>query len=89
MAKFPPKDPDEVLDYGFIWTDWLDGDTIDASEWLTDDSIVIDSDSSTSNTTTVWLSGGTLNDRCSITNRITTAAGRVADRTARLDIKAK
>ena len=90
MIKWPNKDPDEVLDYGFIWTDLMvEGDAITNSEWLSASGINIDSDTHTSDITVVWLSGGAVGDQYDLTNRVTTAAGRVFDRTARIAIKDK
>lgn len=90
MIKWPNKDPDEVLDYGFIWTDLMvEGDVITTSEWLPASGINIDSDTHTGDITVVWLSGGAVGDQYDLTNRVTTAAGRVFDRTARIAIKDK
>ena len=90
MIKWPNKDPDEVLDYGFIWTDLMvEGDAITDSEWIHASGINIDSDTHTSDITVVWLSGGAVGDQYDLTNRVTTAAGRVFDRTARIAIKDK
>ena len=84
------KDPDEVLDYSFDWSEWLStGDTIAASEWFIDDivpteGLILSEDylpSFTDTTTTVWLDNGVIGQRHYLTNRITTADGRIADRT--------
>jgi hypothetical protein len=82
MARIE-KDPDAVLDYGFNWATWLDGDTISASTWAIsgEDSVLTkDSDSNTPTTTEIWLSSGTVGVEYTVTNHITTAAGREADR---------
>lgn len=86
---WPFKDPDEVLDYQLDWSARLAGDTIATSTWIVPAAITKDSDSNTTTTTTIWLSGGTLGDLVEITNRITTAAGRTMDQSVRLKIKAK
>lgn len=82
-----PKDPDAVLDFTQDWSKWLGTDTITASDWVLESGIT--EDSSTNNTTsaTVWLSGGT--DGCSytVTNRITTTAGRIDDRSFVVAVK--
>lgn len=83
------KDPDEVLDYEVDWTDRLAGDTISASLWEVPEGIEMDSEDFSSTKTTIWLSGGTLGERYSLLNRITTAGGRVMDATVRLPIKAR
>jgi hypothetical protein len=84
------KDPDAVLDYEVHWASWLDADTIDTSEWVdVDDGITVDSDSHTTATATVWLSGGTVGASYRLTNRITTADGRTDDRTITVVIREK
>ncbi len=88
--KWPDKDPDEVLDYLGDWSDRLPaGDDIATSTWLVPVGITKDSDSHTDTTTTIWLSGGTLNATYSLTNRITTDGGRTMDQTMTLKLKAK
>lgn len=77
------KDPDAALDYGFDWSAWLQtGETITNSAWsVDDDSLTIDSDTHDDTSTTVWLSGGTVRSYpYTVTNRITTSAGRIDDR---------
>lgn len=75
------RDPDSVKDYTEDWSDWLpSGDTISDSTWtVVSGDVTIDSDSNTTTTTTVWLSGGTLGTWAKVTNHITTAAGREED----------
>lgn len=81
------KDPDAVLDYSIDWSDWLDDDTIATSTWEAEDDITVDSDSSTSTTTTIWLSGGTVGAKYRVTNHIVTAAGREDDRRITIRIR--
>ena len=75
------KDPQAVLDYGFDWTAWLNGDTIVASVWAVEGGITLDSESETATATIIWLSGGTAGVKYECTNTITTTAGRVDERT--------
>lgn len=75
------KDPDATLDYLVDWSGWLGSDTISASAWVVPDGITKTTDSHTTTTATVWLSGGTAGDVYRVTSRITTAGGRVNDRT--------
>lgn len=74
------KDPNAVLDYSIDWTRWLAGDQIAASEWIVPSGLTKMADSKTSTSATVWLSGGTAGQSYTVTNRITTAAGRTEDR---------
>ena len=75
------KDPDAVLDYTVDWEDWLDSDTISASEWSIPTGLTEGSDTFGDSTATVWLSSGTAGKDYNIVNHITTAAGREDDKT--------
>lgn len=74
------KDPDAILDYAVDWSRWLAGDTIAASVWLVPTGLTKVSDSNTATRAIVWLSGGSAGVTYTVTNRITTAAGRTEDR---------
>lgn len=86
-------DPDATLDYSIDWSAWLQpGETIVASTWHgVPDEMTIGTDahapSHTDTKTTVWLSGGHRNRRHKITNRVTTSAGRVDDRSITLTVR--
>lgn len=80
MADSFLKDPDAVLDYQIDWSTWLGSDTIASSSWVIPTGITEDSDSNTTTTATVWLSGGTAGTTYTVTNRIVTAGGRTEDR---------
>lgn len=86
-----PKDPDEVVDYPFNWTSRLAGsDTLVSSTFFVEEgSVEIDSMALATPIATVWLSGGTLDETCLITNRVITSGGRTYDWTMKLKIKAK
>ena len=81
------KDPDAILDYVLDWTDWLDSDTISSSAWTSTTGITIDSDTNTTTTATVWLSGGATGSDYDVTNHIVTSAGREDDRTITIKIR--
>lgn len=75
------KDPDAVLDWVWDWNEWLDeGEIIASSTFIASVGITIDSESNTTKTATVWLSGGTAGQVYQVTNRITTSSGRTDDR---------
>lgn len=78
------KDKDAVLDYGFDWRDWLDGDEIASSTWDVPTGLTAGVDSHEGGITKVWLSGGTVGTRYSVTNEITTTAGRTDQRTIKI-----
>lgn len=76
------KDPDATLDYMVDWSSWMvSGDSIVSSTWIVPVGIVKASDSYTSTTATVWLSGGAVGSEYSVTNRVVTTQGRIDDRT--------
>lgn len=87
---WPTKDPDSVLDFFLDWSKWLNEDTIVASSWSVDVAdITIDLTEFTDTISTVWLSGGIPSSRYRLTNRITTAGGRVEERTKTLIVREK
>lgn len=86
------KDPQAVLDYELDWGTasraedrWLrNGDTITESGWTIngpDDELVRTSSTNSDLTTTIWLSGGTPGAAYEVVNQISTAQGRIAERT--------
>lgn len=87
--KFPPKDPDDVLDYSIDWTARLDdADSIQSSDWsVVDGDVVIDSQSTSGAKTLVWLSGGTDATTGILLNRVVTIGGRTMDQTVSIKIK--
>lgn len=89
MTKKFNKDPDATLDYTIDWTDWLGSDIITSSDWVIEEGLTVGTDSNTSKTTSIWLGGGTAGTRYKCTNRITTAAGRIDDRSFYLAVKEK
>lgn len=83
------KDKDATLDYQLDWEDWLNGDTIQSSQWIVPNGITKESDSFDSNNTLIWLSGGTIGVSYQVINRITTVGTteqRIEDRTIVLKI---
>ena len=77
--SWPFKDPDEVLDYQIDWTARLAGDTISTSDWDVEAGITMNSESNTTTTATIWISGGTSGEDYTFTNHIVTADGREED----------
>lgn len=98
MSNYQP-DPDDVLDYTIDWraltngtgaSDWLAaGETITASSWTVSAGITqtTPAPSYTDDTTTIWLTGGTVNEVYRVTNHITTNQGRQTDYTITLAIR--
>lgn len=82
------KDPQAVLDYGFNWTIWLDGDTISTSEWDIPTDLTEESSGITDNVKTyIFLSGGTIGEQYPIVNTITTTQGRTEQRSFNIIIQ--
>lgn len=85
MADEFRKNPGDVLDYTFDWSAWLapTADTIATSAMSvspTGLTITSPAASYTSTNATVWASGGTVPQSYTVTNTITTAAGRTRAR---------
>jgi len=83
------KDPDAVLDYTFNWAPWLANDTIASSTWTVESGITIvpASESFIDTETTLFLSGGSVNMKYEVTNKITTAASRTDERTMLIRVR--
>jgi len=81
------KDPDAKVDYKFDWTQWLEsGDAIATSSFVASTGITLSSESKTDTSAVVWVAGGTVGKTYTVTNRITTTAGRINDLTMSLII---
>lgn len=84
--SFALKDPNAVLDYLFDWgADYLgDGDLIAASEWSIEpdepDGISVVGSDFAPSTSTVKVGGGIAGRIYRVVNKVTTACGRVDER---------
>ncbi len=67
------KSASSIYEFVVTWTTELGGDLIVTSSWAAETGITIDSDSKTTATTTVWLSGGTAGKTYKLTNTIVSA----------------
>ena len=75
------KDPNAVHDYAIDWSTWLAGDQISESGWsVSDPALEVSDETNTATQATVWLSGGALGTSYTVTNKITTQAGRIDER---------
>lgn len=87
-VKTYTKDPDAYLDYTLDWSEWLGTDTLSTAVWS-----VSPSDMTAPHTTTtttlaaVWLSGGAHGSDYDVRCRVTTTAGRIDDRTIRVQVR--
>lgn len=88
MAALFIKDPNAVLDYKIDWASWLaTSETISTSTFTVSAGITKDSESNTTTTATVWLSGGTAGTTYTATNRITTNQSRTDERTIEIRVE--
>lgn len=79
-----------MLDYNIDWSPRLTSpDVISASQWFVPTGLIADNEEMTDNSTTVWLSSGTLGTVYDVLNRIDTVEGRTMDQTVTLKIKTK
>jgi hypothetical protein len=85
------KDPNAKLDYGVDWISkgYLGTDIIVTGTWSVPTGITKVSESYTSGTCTIWLLGGTVGKSYDLINSITTAAGRLDDRTITILVRQK
>ncbi|MDG4552880.1 MAG: hypothetical protein P9E24_01325 [Candidatus Competibacter sp.] len=96
------KDPQAILDYAFLWQDWLAADETITAHTITPSAATITVDSSSVNAAavtldsveqkigsvvTVWLSAGTADTIYVISCRVTTSAGRVDERSFKLIVR--
>jgi hypothetical protein len=78
------KDPAAVLDYSQDWSAWLTDmtDTITgAPVWTVGTGLTKDSQSNTTTSASAFISGGTAGQKYPVACKITTAGGRVDERT--------
>lgn len=91
MAADFTKDPGDILDYSFDWSQWLGaGETILTSQWTTSGlGITVESYSNTDTSTLVWLAGGSNTATYYVKNQIVTNQGRTVERTMTINVLAK
>ena len=85
------KDPDSTIDFSIDWSETLaevsPADTISSSSWTADNGVTVISDSNTTTTATVWVSGGTVRKYSELVNTVVTAGGRTHQRTIAVKIQ--
>lgn len=87
MASYFTKDPDEALDYVIDWTAWLRGDTVTGASWVVTAGLTKADEAFTGQTATVWLSGGVAVTQYAATCTVTTAGGRVGERSITITVR--
>ncbi len=78
--SFFKKDKDALLDYGFNWAPFLNGDLILDSSWEVPSGLDVIEEQFSTTVATIWLSGGTVGESYTIINSIITEGGRKDDR---------
>lgn len=81
---FPPKDPDERLDYGLNWSARLtQGDKITSHALTVEEgTLVVSASTHTETQVNFWAEGGTPGEVTQMLCRVTTQLGRIMDQTA-------
>ena len=77
----------DTLDHVVSWAPILEGDTITASSWIIPAGLTQTDESFAPTTTTIWLGGGVAGQTYGLKNTITTAGGRVIQRTIELKVE--
>lgn len=78
----PVKDPNDNLDWGCTWTEWLAlAETVATSTWTsTPTGLTHGAESTTDEVTSIFLTGGVAGTTYTLTNRIITNQGRTEER---------
>jgi hypothetical protein len=88
MSRIQVKDPNDVDDFGWDFTDLLaTGETIATQQIIAPVGITAAAPTEASGIVTARLSGGTLGVEYQVACRVTTSAGKTLDRTLRLFIR--
>lgn len=83
------KDPDAKLDYIWNWTQWLDdiSDTISLQQVTVPAGLTLVSSNIVGKTVVAFISGGAAGETYPVACLITTAGGRIDERTIYLKVK--
>lgn len=84
MSGIYIKDPDEKLDYVEDWSDFLGNDTISTVSWTVPNGLTQDLATKTTTTATIWLTGGTHGEEYLVSGKVTTAGGRIGERSIKI-----
>ena len=87
MPQIHKKDPDAIKDFQINWATWLGTDTISTSTWTVPTGITKVTDTNTTTTVTIWMSGGTNLTDYELSNKITTANGRTEEDTIIIKVR--
>jgi hypothetical protein len=88
MSRIQVKDPNDVDDFGWDFTDLLaTGETIATEQIIAPVGVTVGAITEVAGVVTARLSGGTLGVEYQVACRVTTSAGKTLDRTLRLFIR--
>jgi hypothetical protein len=89
MTQYFEKDPNNVADYQINWANLIGADTISGTPvWtITPSGLTKDSQTNTTTTSTIWLSGGVAGVTYTVNCRITTAGLRTFDEDLIIGVK--
>jgi hypothetical protein len=91
VLRWPTKDPSDVLDYSFDVNEFLmlstPPDTIAGVVWLVPAGLTAGAQYHAAGVATIWLSGGAAGETYTLTATVTTAAGRVVERSLVLPVR--
>lgn len=80
--------PDALEDFPLDWSrDLVSGETILTSTWTVPDGLTEGAKSQSSDTATIWLSGGTPGTIYAVRNVIVTSAGRTYEQTIYIEVE--
>lgn len=79
------KDPDALLDYTMDFREWLQEDTLLTATWTVPSGLFNLGEFRSSATATIFLYGGVPGTSYLISVRVTTAGGRIEDRTFQIN----
>lgn len=81
------KEQDAITTYGIDWSAWLDGRTIASSVWDVPVGLTNVSESNTTTSTAIQLSGGVWGDSFTVTNTVTLNTADVEERSIVINIQ--
>jgi hypothetical protein len=83
---WPPKTPDDILDYTIDWTGRLEAEVIAESRFSIPHGLVKLSEAYSATATKLWLAGGMAGEAYTIVNRVKTSGGRSLEQLVELSV---
>lgn len=90
MIATQVKDPDETRDFALDWTSRLaNGETLVASTWTPQTGLTVAQGSFTGTIATARVTGGTVGNRYTLENEVTTSFGRTYHETLDIEVRSR